>query len=268
MPPALDESSSSTSMIPIFRVFSSTEELKNSLGSYIADMADASIEARGTFLLATSGGSLPATLAASLCGVVASGRDLRTEAWVLIYVDERHVALDAPDSNHGATVSALAGVDWWRARIVPIEPALPLDACAAAYNRALAVELEKAGGAIDLVVLGMGPDGHTASLFPGHPLVSGDGSNALVAAIADSPKPPAARVTLTLSALRAAHNVAFVACGTDKALALAAVASTDAASHGPDALPAARVHARGKPAVFFTDTGGASMMAAAKKDTL
>jgi 6-phosphogluconolactonase len=255
-------------LYPEFRVCNSKDEIHAVLGGMIADAAEAAIRERGVFLLATSGGSFPSVLSSALSGVTSSGRDLQCEKWVLCYADERHVALDDADSNHRATAAAFCAADaaraWWRPRaVLTIDASLPLGACAEAYERELRAHLPAAGGALDLVLLGMGPDGHTASLFPGHALLAQThGGAALVAPISDSPKPPAARVTLTLPAIRAARGVVFVAAGAEKAAPLARIQTVDAAASDAleHALPAARCHAAGKSAVFIVDQPAAASL--------
>jgi 6-phosphogluconolactonase len=86
------------------------------------------------------------------------------------------------------------------------------DEAAAAYD---AVVRSLSG--LDLVLLGVGPDGHTASLFPGNPAVRASG---LVVGVRDAPKPPPERVSLTLEALRSARRVVVLATGADKAQAV------------------------------------------------
>lgn len=105
---------------------------------------------------------------------------------------------------------------------------------------------------LDLVLLGMGPDGHTASLFPGHSLLS---SEQLVDSIVDSPKPPPKRITLTLKALARARDIAFITAGDGKAPMLRAILepSPDEADSLPAQLPAPQageVH-------WFVDKGAA-----------
>ncbi len=87
-----------------------------------------------------------------------------------------------------------------------------------------------AAGRLDLVHLGLGPDGHTASLFPGHPMATAEG---VAVAVHDSPKPPPDRVSLTLAKLNESRRIVLLVTGADKAPMLARVIA------GPDpAVPA------------------------------
>lgn len=149
----------------------------------------------------------------------------RVEIW---YGDERYVAADSPDRNaRQAGESLLVHV--------PVSPQLvhempaadgpfgaDLDAAAAAYATTLRAE------PFDIVMLGMGPDGHCASLFPGFPQVHAAGP---VVAVTGSPKPPPERISLTIPALSNTRDVWFLVSGEAKAepaaKALARGASVD-----------------------------------------
>lgn len=166
--------------------------------------------------LVLAGGTTPIAAYALL-----DAMDLPWDGVHLWYGDERCVPFDHPDSNHGAVSGVLraAGATWH-----PMPGVLGPDAGADAY----ATELERDGPpglAFDLVLNGMGPDGHTASLFPHHPLLHVGG---LTAGITDSPKPPPERLTLTLGALNAGARLVLLVTGAGKAQALARVLA------GPD----------------------------------
>ena len=171
----------------------------------------------------------------------------------VFYADERIVPLDHEDSNH-----RLCDEHLWSKVPIPKENIHPIDAgliepasaepaseaedaleeIADAYEQELIREFANKDSArfpiFDLILLGVGPDGHTASLFPGHPLLSED--DRWVAYITDSPKPPPRRITLTLPVLNHAARVAFVAAGAGKADTLHTV--LDKPEEG---LPASRV---------------------------
>jgi 6-phosphogluconolactonase len=119
-----------------------------------------------------------------------------------------------------------------------------------AYEKELIREFAQKDSArfpvFDLILLGVGPDGHTASLFPNHELLSEEGR--WVAYIEDSPKPPARRITLTLPVINHASRVAFVATGAGKVHTLRDI--LDSPEKG---LPAARVRPAQGQLVWFVD---------------
>lgn len=132
--------------------------------------------------------------------------------------DERFVPADSPDRNVGqARAAFLDQVGASRVHAVPAsDEVADVVAAAAAYARE--VEEHRAGG-FDVLMLGVGPDGHVASLFPGHPGLQVTG--AITTAVRDSPKPPPERVTFTFEALARSRAVWFVVSGDGKADAVA-----------------------------------------------
>lgn len=209
---------------------------------------------------------VPQTLGAACAAAAADGKDFNFASWRVVYADERLVPLDDDDSNHKSCSTHVFGQEWAAAipaeNVFTVNPELVDDAAAAAEDYAAKLREAcgvpaEAGGAggdakppvIDLVLLGMGPDGHTCSLFPGHALL--EETDATVAAIEDSPKPPPRRITLTLPVVNAARDVAFVCTGASKTDALKQVlaAERDAA----DALPSARVWPSDGRLTWFVD---------------
>lgn len=242
------------SAAPKVRSFATAAELSTKLGAAVAAAA-ANAPADKPFTVAISGGSLPKLLAAGIVGTpLASSVDW--SKWHVFFADERVVPLDDADSNYKACNERLFdAVGIPKTNVHAIDASLPTaEAVAAAYSKDLAAIF---GGSIsakdppvfDLVLLGMGPDGHTASLFPGHELLAVD--DRLVAHIEDSPKLPPMRVTLTYPVINAAKRVFFVCTGAGKAPNLAKILVTkpDAA----DALPAARVAPVNGELVWFVD---------------
>src|SRR5262249_36765395 len=131
----------------------------------------------------------------------------------------------------------------------------PPHEAAAAYERTL-LDVTGGDGALDVVHLGMGPDGHLCSLFPAHPLFTSS-TTKLVDALTDSPKPPPARVTLTMPALMNARALWFLVMGQNKADAVRA-ALTDPSS----SLPAAAASRGHKNASWLLDGAAATHLKA------
>jgi len=129
--------------------------------------------------------------------------------------DERFVGIDLPDRNDGQARDAfLDRVDAARVHsLADNDCSLGAADAARAYAQTLPTE------PFDLTLLGVGPDGHIASLFPGFPQLHDTGQ--LAVAVFDSPKPPPVRVTLTYRALANSDTVMFIVAGVDKAEAVA-----------------------------------------------
>ncbi|OGQ18431.1 MAG: 6-phosphogluconolactonase [Deltaproteobacteria bacterium RBG_16_71_12] len=224
-------------------VFGTTDALAAELLRLTVEAAAAAVAARGRFTVALTGGS-----AAELCYPVLAQAPLPWPQVHVFFGDERCVPPDHADSNYALAARTLLsrvplpGANIHRMR-GEIEPA----AAAAEYRATLH---EVAGGALDVVHLGMGPDGHVCSLFPGHALLASDRA---VDAVVDSPKPPAARVTLTLRALAEARALWFIVVGAAKADAVRAALLDPASS-----LPAAQASRAGRDVCWLLDAAAAA----------
>jgi 6-phosphogluconolactonase len=217
-------------------------EVVQAAATHLRAAAAASIAARGQFRIALAGGSTPR----ALYPLLSTGVDWTRAR--LFFGDERAVPPDDPQSNYRMVRETLldpahvppANVLRWRTE----EP--DLDAVARDYEDALT-----AGAAppwLDLALLGLGPDGHTASLFPGTSALAEEGRLAVAVDVAEM---GTRRLTLTYPALCGAREVCFLVVGRDKAAALATVVE---AGH----LPAARIVRRDGPVTIFCDEDAAS----------
>ena len=167
-------------------------------------------DTRGAAHVALAGGTTPRRTYELLA--------TRIDNWTGVEVwfgDERAVGPDDPESNYRmASETLLAGGGGPNVHRIEGERG-PEDA-AAAYAGELERRLPRDDGVpiLDLAMQGLGPDGHTASLFPGNPAVEATGT---CVAVHDAPKPPPDRITLTVPVLGAARSIVFLATGAEKA---------------------------------------------------
>lgn len=194
------------------------------------------------FTLALSGGPTARACYENLCRATAAGGP-RQDAimWPLVDIymgDERVVAPDDPDANQRLVREALIdglGAAGPVGSFSPMPTTGPVDDCVAEYQRTIAAVM--AGPGIDLIHLGLGPDGHTASLFPNAPTLDA-GPDELVAATQDpNGRNPHPRMTVTLPVINAARCAVFTVAGDSKRAAITAV------RRGDD-IPALRVRSQ------------------------
>jgi 6-phosphogluconolactonase len=213
--------------LPERRVFADPEQLAAALADALCAEAAAAIAARGAFHLVLAGGSTPLALYRAL-----AQRDAGDEHWQVWYGDERCLPVGHPERN-----SAMSEAAWLAASRIPPESRRPIPAehgaaeAAVRYAGRLAEVAE-----FDVVLLGMGEDGHTASLFPGHDWGAASGSPDVLS-VAAAPKPPRERVSLSAARLSRSRKVWFVISGAGKRDALQRWKNGEA-------LPVSAVHGR------------------------
>jgi 6-phosphogluconolactonase len=215
----------------------------------------------GTASVVVTGGGVGTAVLEHVAALAAEPVRERVD-WAAVDVwwgDERFVPADDDERNEKAARRALLDkVDVRPERVHAMPPsdgefAEPEDA-AAWYAEQLAAAATDGGPVprFDVLLLGMGPEGHVASIFPGSPAAHATGS---VVAVRNSPKPPPTRVSLTFSAIQAAREVWILASGAEKADAVAEALS----GVSQDKLPAAGAHGRDR-TLFLLDQAAASKL--------
>lgn len=185
----------------------------------IARIADAAIARGGRFNMVLAGGETPRAIYAQLARL-----DAGWSRWRVYFGDERVAPADHADRN-----STMAWDEWLHAtagiQVYPIATEHGAEQAAQHYAKVIA------GVRFDLVLLGLGEDGHTASLFDARAVPD----DTDVIAVSNAPKPPSERVSLTPQALSRAENVLFIVTGRSKRDAVARW-------RADEALPAALIH--------------------------
>ncbi|XP_055341239.1 6-phosphogluconolactonase-like [Paramacrobiotus metropolitanus] len=219
-------------------VFESSSQLEKGLTDLLKQISEKAIKDRGKFMLGVSGASMVKQLSAAIPAVYSEKGNPEWNKWHIFLCDERVLGFDDQESTFGAyKKDLLTKVPQLESQFEVIDPSQNAEKNALIYHNHL---VKHFGNAIwptfDLLLLGMGPDGHTCSLFPNHPLLTETG-RAWVAPINDSPKPPPSRITLTLGVLNHARVVAFVTTGSSKADTLKEILE----GGNPNKLPAGLV---------------------------
>jgi 6-phosphogluconolactonase len=192
---------------------------------YILERGRAAVMSRGLFRLSLAGGNTPREVYAAMADV---GRNFPWDKVQITFGDERCVAPHDKDSNFRMaqesflTVAPIPGGNVFRIR-GEIDP----EVAAAEYEAKLAAVAVRFGEpryTHDLLLLGLGPDGHTASLFPGSPALEESKRNVIPAT---GPKPPPQRITFTFPLINAAREVAFLVKEDSKQAVVSEVQSGD-----------------------------------------
>ena len=219
-------------------------------GELLARLADAQVAGHVPQVALTGG-----TIAEEIHREIARLSPSTEVDWTQVVVwwgDERFVAPDSPDRNaRQAREAFLDAVGATRVHEMPsTADAASVDEGATAYAATLK---EHGSGELDVVMLGVGPDGHIASLFPGFPQL--DVTDAAAVGVTGSPKPPPERVSLTFPALNRARAVWFLVSGEGKS---GAVAQALGGADRHD-IPAAGVTGHDE-TIWFLDRGAASQL--------
>lgn len=231
------------------RVYETADELATAVAAALIDalvgaQADGAVPA-----ICLTGGSVAERVHREVARLgVASAVDWgAVEFW---WGDERYVASSSPDRNDLQARTAFLDALGVPARHIHAMPGTGSACSVEEGARAYAAEYARLGRPFLITMLGMGPDGHVASLFPGLPGPDVDTATAIP--VVGSPKPPPQRISLTVAALNDADAVWMLVTGAEKAPVVASALT------GPD-VPAGRVHGR-TATVWFLDRAAASQL--------
>ena len=237
------------------RIFKDLERLSHHAAEIFAEQAARAVHERGRFLAALNGGSTPGRLFQLL------GTDYRDRVdWSPIHIfwgDERCVPPDDPGSNYGQAKDILLNqVAIPEGNVHRVMGEHDPATAATEYAQTLRsfAEAPLEFPRFDLVFLGLGEDGHTASLFPGSAV---DVTEAVIPVTANYQDRPANRVTLTQLVLNQAHMVVFMATGEKKASTLAEVLSD---RYNPELHPAERIDPKAGQLIWLVDEAAAGKL--------
>ena len=235
------------------RLHPDLEALSRGAAEGVVRLAQAAVQERGRFTLALSGGKTPASLHRLLA---TEFRDrIPWEAVHAFWGDERYVPPEDPRSNYRmAQETLLRHVPIPGPNVHPMPALLPeIEEAAQAYEQTLRSHFPGPWPRFDLILLGLGQDGHTASLFPNNPAL--DEKSRWVVAVDAAEAGPPLRLTLTLPAINQAANIYFLVAGREKSEALRWALGGEG---DITACPAAGVRPQQGNLVWWADEGAGS----------
>jgi len=244
------------------RILTTPQELFEAAAEEVLRDASDGVKERGRFTIALSGGSTPKALFNLLATNARNA--LPWDRMFFFWGDERHVPPTDPESNYKmANETMLSKVPVPAGNVFRMPAENPdAGAAAAEYETTLRNFFRLEAGGVpqfDLILLGMGPDGHTASLFPGTTGLR-EKTRLVIANWVEKLKTH--RLTLTLPVLNAGRRVAFLVSGTDKAPALKAILEEDVPN---EQYPSKLVHPGPGRLIWFVDRAAASALSSVQK---
>lgn len=231
---------------PVVNRFPNAAQVANEASNQLFVFVSAKLATQDRVDVAITGGTVGIATLAAASELDFNSLDLtRLHIW---WGDERFVEIESPDRN-----AVQANNAWLKKLNIPmtnvhefpsLDNSLSLDEAAKEFAKHFTSQNIN----FDLMLMGMGPDGHVASLFPG----KGVGFDAApVVAEHDSPKPPPLRLSFSYGVINSADEIWFTVAGADKAEAVSIVFGDD-----PETLPAGRIHGKEKTVWFVDQTAG------------
>jgi 6-phosphogluconolactonase len=242
--------------VPDIRIHRDSQAWAEAAAEFVLEVGKEAVRANGRFLIALSGGTTPETLYRALTSLAFADR-FDWSRTTFFFSDERCVPPDDPRSNYAFAKKVL----FTPLNITPSQvyrmagESSDPQAAAFEYEQQLRLATKTASSAqpsLDLVLLGLGEDGHTASLFPGASILRG---HQRVIAATQSPKDPPNRLTMTLAAINRASVILFLVTGAGKAGVVRAI--LDPRTEAERQLPAAMVSPEEGRLIWFLDQSAA-----------
>jgi 6-phosphogluconolactonase len=210
--------------------FKDLETASKKACAVVKKAAEKALKTRGWFSLAISGGTTPR----KFLSILSHEKDIAWQKARVFLVDERLVPTDSPESNLGqAQKLFLDHVPIPREHVYAPQTDMPPDQSAKAYEKQIHAVFNQKLPVFDIIHLGMGTDGHTASLFPGSPHL--EEKYRLAVGVPPIGNPALPRVSMTFPLINAARIVFFLLQGEQKAAIIEQI------SHGQSRLPSARI---------------------------